>query len=171
MMEQSIASLSPEQAQHALMIFYDLLPDDLWEGGKRPSAAELKFTAEQLQEDAPDDARPVVNALLDEGSEAGKGEAAKTVLGMLYEQESLRGFVEQAAQQAKQPHLAPIPLIIGAVIVLLAGVRVRVGPKGVDVQIAIPENVKAIVDGVKSLSKNLPDDVLQAIVKKFSPGD
>ena len=33
-MEQSIASLSPEQAQRALMIFYDLLPDGFWEGGQ-----------------------------------------------------------------------------------------------------------------------------------------
>lgn len=119
-MEQSIASLSPEQAQHALMIFYDLLPDELWEGGKKPSAAELEFTAEQLQEGAAEDARPVVNALLAEGSEQGKGETAKAVLDMFHKQELLRGSVEQAAQQARQPHLAPIPLIVGAVIVILA---------------------------------------------------
>ena len=44
-MEQSIASLSPEQAQRALMIFFDLLPADSWEGGTRPSAAKLEATA------------------------------------------------------------------------------------------------------------------------------
>ena len=131
-MDQSIASLSPEQAQHALMTFYDLLPDAFWESGKKPSAAKLKFTAEKLQEDATEDVRPVVNGLLAEGSEEGKGEVAKVVLGMFYDQGSLRGYVEQAIEQAKKPHLAPIPLIIGAVIVILA---------------AVPEEIKKDADG------------------------
>lgn len=126
-MEQPIASLSPEQAQRALMIFYDLLPGDLWEGGKKPSAAKIESTVEQLHEEATDDVRPVVDALLAEGSEEEKGEAAKTVLGIFYEQDELRGFVEQATQEAQRPHMAPIPLIIGAVIVLLAAL-----PKEVD---------------------------------------
>jgi hypothetical protein len=128
-MEQLIGSLSPEQAQHALMIFYDLLPGELWEGGEKPSAAKLEAAAERLQEDAPADVQPVVDGLLAEGSEAEKGEAAKVLLGLFYEQEGLRGYVEQAARQAKQPHMAPIPLIVGAVIVLLAAL-----PKEVDLK-------------------------------------
>ncbi len=128
-MEQSIASLSPEQAQRALMNFYDLLPAEFWEGGVRPSAARLESTAEQVQEEAPEDVRPVVDGLLAEGNEEEKGEVAKAVLAAFYERDELRGFVERATEQARQPHMAPIPLIVGAVIVLLAAL-----PKDVDLK-------------------------------------
>lgn len=164
-MDQSIASLSPEQAQHALMIFYDLLPDDFWEGGKKPSAAKLKFTAERLQEDAPEDVRPVVNGLLAEGSEEGKGEAAKVVLDMFYEQESLRGYVEQAVEQAKQPHLAPIPLIIGAVIIVLAlvpkKIKVKTGNRSVEVE---GQDSKGLVDSLANFVSKLPATAWKALV-------
>lgn len=159
-MEQSIASLSPEQAQHALMIFYDLLPDELWEGGKKPSSAELEFTAEQLQEGAPEDARPIVNVLLAEGREEGKGETAKALLNMFHSQELLRGFVEQAVQQAQQPHLAPIPLIIGAVIIILAVVPKEI--KGKDWHIKW-WNPKALVDGLSTFVQKLPPDAWKAL--------
>jgi hypothetical protein len=128
-LEQSVASLSPEQAQQALIIFYDQLPGEFWEGGAKPSAAKIESTVEQLQDDAPEDIRPVVDALLTEGREEEKGEAAKAVLSVFHEQESLRGFVDKAVQQAKEPHLMPIPLIAGAVLVLLAAL-----PKEVDLK-------------------------------------
>lgn len=119
-MEQSIATLSAEQAQQALMIFYDLLPDELWEGGAKPSPVKIESTVERLEDEAPESIRPVVAALVGEGGEEKKGEAAKAVLGMFYEQESLRELVERAAQQSKNPHLAPLPQVIGGMIVLLA---------------------------------------------------
>lgn len=164
-MEQSIASLSPEQAQHALMIFYDLLPDEFWEGGKKPSAAKIKYTAEQLQEDAPEDLQPVVNALLSKGGEKGKGEAAKTVLEMFYEQESLRGFVEQAAEQARQPHLAPIPLIIGAVIVILAVVPKEIKWKGGHIKGHDPAR---LVESLAKFVGKLPKEAWNALMPGIS---
>ena len=162
-MEQAIASLSPEQAQRALMIFYDLLPDDFWEGGQKPSAAEIGATAEELQEEAPADVKPLVDAMLTEGGEVEKGEAAKVLLGLFYEQDSLRSFVEQAVEQAQQPHMSPIPLIIGAVVVLLSGVRFKAGRKGVELNIGVTGNVKSLVDGIKSLADKLPTEVLKKI--------
>jgi hypothetical protein len=126
-MEQSIASLSPQQAQRALLIFYDLLPADLWEGSKKPSAAKIESTVEKLQEEMTEDVRPVVQALLNAGGEGEKGGAAKAVLNMFYEKQSLRGFVEQAVRQAQQPHMSPIPLMFGEVAILLAAM-----PKDVD---------------------------------------
>lgn len=162
-MEQTIATLSPEQAQHALMIFYDLLPDDFWEGGQKPSTAEIGATAEELQEEAPADVKPLVDAMLAEGGEVEKGEAAKVLLGLFYEQDSLRGFVEQATEQAQQPHMSPIPFIIGAVVVLLSGVRFKAGRKGVELNIGVTGNVKSLVDGIKSLADKLPTEVLKKI--------
>jgi hypothetical protein len=162
-MDQSITSLSPEQAQRALMIFYDLLPDHFWEGGQKPSAAEIGATAEELQENAPPDIKPLVDVLLAEDGEVEKGEAAKILLDIFYNQDSLRSLVAQATEQARQPHMAPIPLIVGAVVVLLSGVRVKVGQKGVEVHVGITENVQSLVAGVKSLAEKLPSEVLKKI--------
>lgn len=164
-MEQSIASLPPEQAQRALMIFYDLLPGDFWEGGKKPSAVKLKYTAEKLQGDAPEDVRPVVDALLAEGGEAEKGEAAKAVLSIFYEQESLRGFVEQATQQAQQPHMAPIPLIIGAVIVILAALPKEIDLKKGIVKIGQLREAAALVKEFAQFAGKLPADFLKGLIK------
>lgn len=164
-MDQSIASLSTEQAQRALMTLYDLLPRDFWEGGKRPSTAEIEATAEELQENAPADVKPLVDALLAEGDSEEKGEAAKVLLGVFYDQDPLRSFVEQAMEQAKQPHMAPIPLIVGAVIVLLSGVDIKWG--NFRLKTGITENVQALVDGVKSLAERLPKEVVDRVFEKF----
>ena len=164
-MEQSIASLSHEQAQRALMIFYDLLPRDFWEGGKKPSAVKLKHTAKKLQDDAPDDVRPVVDVLLAEGREEEKGEAAKAVLSIFYEQESLRGFVEQATQQAQQPHMAPIPLIIGAVIVILAALPKKIDWKNKQYEGGQLRDAAALVKEFGQFAAKLPVEVWKEIVK------
>jgi hypothetical protein len=161
-MEQVITQLSPEQAQRALMIFYDLLPGDFWEGGVKPSVAKLEATAEQLQEDAPDDVRPVVEAMLAEGSEEEKGEAAKAVLGMFYEQEELRGYVEQATEQAQQPHMAPIPLIIGAVIIFLGAVPKEIKWKGG----GIKWDVAGLMNGLANFVGKLPAKFLEQITQR-----
>jgi hypothetical protein len=164
-MEQSIAALSPEQAQRALMIFYDLLPGELWEGGTKPSAAKLESTAEQLQEDAPEDVRPVVDALLAEGGEEDKGEAAKAVLSMFHEQENLRGFVEQATAQAQQPHMAPIPLIVGAVIVILAALPKEVDWKKGRAGFGHLQDAAALIKEFGKFVGKLPSDVWERITR------
>ena len=164
-MEQLIASLSPEQAQRALMIFYDLLPGDFWEGGRKPSTAKIESTVEQLQEDATEDVQPVIAALLAEGGEEEKGEAAKAVLGIFYEQESLRGFVEQATQQAQQPHMAPIPLIIGAVIVLLAALPKDVDRKQGKWKFGHLRDAAALVKELANFVGKLPADIWKGLTK------
>jgi hypothetical protein len=164
-MEQSITSLSPEQAQRALIIFYDILPDDLWEGGTKPSAAKLESAAERLQEDAPDDVRPVVDTLLAEGNEGEKGEVAKAVLATFYEQDELRVFVEQATQQAQQPHMAPIPLIVGAVIVLLAALPKDVDLKEKKWKFGHLRDAAALVKELAQFAGKLPADVWKGFAK------
>ena len=165
-MEQSIMSLSPEQAQRALVIFYDLLPGDFWEGGAKPSAARLEFTAERVQENATEDVRPVVDALLAEGSEGEKGEVAKALLGTFYGQDELRGFVEQATQQARQPHMAPLPLIVGAVIVLLAALPKEVNWKEGTLKSGHLRDAAALVKEFAEFAGKLPAEVW----KSFSKG-
>lgn len=167
-MDQSIASLSHEQAQRALMIFYDLLPGDFWEGGKKPSAVKLKYTAEKLQDQAPEDVRPVVDALLAEGREEEKGEAAKAVLTIFYEQESLRGYVEKATQQAQQPHMAPIPLIIGAVIVILAALPKEIDRKKGTMKFGHLREAAVLVKEFAQFAGKLPAEVLKEWFTKGS---
>jgi len=164
-MEQSVASLSHEQAQRALMIFFDLLPGDFWEGGKKPSAVKLKYTAEKLQDDAPEDVRPVVDALLAAGREEEKGEAAKAVLTIFYEQESLRGYVEKATEQAQQPHMAPIPLIIGAVIVILAALPKKIDWKNKQYEGGQLQNAAALVKEFAQFAGKLPAEAWKQIIK------
>jgi hypothetical protein len=164
-MEQSITSLSHEQAQRALMIFYDLLPGDFWEGGKKPSAVKLKLTAEKLQDDAPEDVRPVVDVLLAEGREEEKGEAAKAVLSIFYEQESLRGYVETATHQAQQPHMAPLPLIIGAVIVILAALPKKIDWKNKQYEGGQLRDAAALVKEFGQFAAKLPVELWKEIIK------
>lgn len=165
-MEQSIASLSPEQAQRALMNFYDLLPADFWEGGSKPSAAKLESAAEQVQEEASEDVRPVVDGLLAEGNEEEKGEVAKAVLAAFHEREELRGFVEQAARQAQQPHMAPIPLIVGAVIVLLAALPKDVDLKGKKWKFGHLRDAAALVKELAEFAGKLPSEVWKGFASR-----
>lgn len=164
-MEQSIASLSPEQAQRALVIFYDLLPGDFWEGGAKPSAAKLESTAERLQEHATEDVRPVVDALLAEGSEEEKGEVAKALLGTFHEREELRGFVEQATMQTREPHMSPLPLIIGAVIVLLAALPKEVDLKEKKWKIGHLRDAGALVKELAAFAGKLPAEVWKSFAR------
>lgn len=164
-MEQSITSLSPEQAQRALMVFYDLLPADFWEGGTKPSAAKLESAAERLQEDASEEVRPVVDTLLAEGNEEEKGEMAKAVLATFYEQDELRVFVEQATRQARQPHMAPIPLIVGAVIVLLAALPKDVDLKEKKWKFGHLRDAAALVKELAQFAGKLPVDVWKNFAK------
>lgn len=164
-MEQSITTLSPEQSQRALMIFYDLLPNEFWEGGAKPSAVKLESAAEGLQEEATDDVRPVVDALLAEGSEEEKGEMAKAVLATFYEQDELRVYVEQATQQAQQPHMAPIPLIVGAVIVLLAALPKEVDMKEKKWKFGHLRDAAALVKELAEFAGKLPADVWKSFAK------
>jgi hypothetical protein len=164
-MEQSIASLSPEQAQRALLIFFDILPGDIWEEGGKPSASKLESAAERVQEEATDEVRPVVEAMLAEGNEGVKGEAAKAVLNEFYEREELRGYVEQAAQQAQQPHMSPIPLIIGAVIVLLAAIPKDVDFKQKRWKLGHLRDAAALVKALAEFAGKLPAEVWKGFMK------
>ncbi|HKO44947.1 MAG TPA: hypothetical protein VJU84_16840 [Pyrinomonadaceae bacterium] len=167
-MESTIASLSPDQAQRAIMIFCDLVPTSFWEGGARPSPAKIERTVEKLEDNAPPEARPIVEALSG-GTEEQKGEIAKALLNTFHEQETLSGFVDQAVEQAQQPHLSPLPLIVGALtLVLLSGVRLKAGGgKGVQLEIAVTDNIKALTGGIETIVKQIPKATLGKLFPKL----
>jgi len=119
-MTQQISSLTVEQAQRALLLFYDMLPNELWEGQTKLSVAEIEALADELQDSAPTEIQPIINTLLTGDDKAVKGEAAKMLLQELWQYELLRPYVEQAVTRAEEPHMAPIPIVIGAFIIVLA---------------------------------------------------
>lgn len=119
-MTQQISSLTVEQAQRALLLFYDMLPNELWEGQTKLSVAEIEALADELQESAPIEIQPIINTLLTGDDKAVNGEAAKMLLQELWQFELLRPYVEQAVTRAEEPHMAPIPIVIGAFIIVLA---------------------------------------------------
>jgi hypothetical protein len=168
-MEPTIASLSPDQAQRAVMIFCDLVPADFWEGGARPSPAKIELTVEKFEDNAPPAARPIVEALSTDGTDEQKGEIAKALLNTFHEQESLSGFVEQAIEQAQQPHMSPLPLIVGAVtLVLLSGIRLKAGGgQGVQLEVAVTDNIKALTGGIASIVKQIPKATLEKLFPKL----
>jgi hypothetical protein len=117
-MDERIASLTAEQAEHALNSFYEQLPAELFTGGK-PSLADLADITERIAENAPPDLRPLLEAVVDADDESKRGEFAKLVLDRFNQEPGLQPYVDKALQQAAVPHMA-LPLIYPAVIIALA---------------------------------------------------
>jgi hypothetical protein len=118
-MKEQIASLTPEQAQRALLFFYEISPDDLWEGQK-PSQIDIKAWVEELQEEAPVEIQPFLTTLLNEPDQLHRGEIAKILLSKFAEYPPLLPHVEKAATRATEPCMAPLPVVMGALILALA---------------------------------------------------
>jgi hypothetical protein len=121
-MSQLIDELTPEQEQQAIIIFYSKLPRELWENGEKPSSISIEATADELQENVSEEFKPLISDLYLKGNVEIKAEASKALLERFYGQEPLRPYVEDAARMAKEPQMAPIPVIIGAYIVILAAI-------------------------------------------------
>jgi hypothetical protein len=158
----SINELTPDQRQRALMLFYDLVPAEFWEGGVKPPLAEIEAFAEELQDAAPQDIKPVIGGLRDPGSETLKGETANVILEEFSRQEALRPYVDQAVAKALEPHMAPLPVIIGAVILVLV-----VWPR----EIKVEQDKKIIKFGhlkeAAEVIKNLPAEWLKTLMGKM----
>lgn len=171
-MDSSINSLTPVQAQRALMIFSELLPDDLWEGGSKPSTARIEMTAETIQDDALPETQPLVNALTAEGNDEEKGAVAKALLTAFREDESLAGFVDEAVTKAQQPHMAPLPIIVGAVaIILISGIRFEKDKQGrTQFKFDGVASVKGLSNGIATIAKHLPKPALEKYLSRFLPG-
>ena len=115
----TLEQLTGLQAQHALIGFYDSLPARLWPGGHKPSTAELEAASDDLQDAATGQTAEAVQALLGEGNEPLKGEAARALLRRFHQADDGRPLVEQAIARAQHPDMA-LPVLIGVFVVALA---------------------------------------------------
>jgi len=164
-MKQQIASLTIEQAQRALLLFYDLLPDEFWEGRIKPSVAEIEASADEIQDNAPSEIQRFFSALNTEGNGVKKGEMARLLLQNFSQYEPLQPYVDQAVTLSAEPHMAPIPVIIGAYIVILAALPTKIEAKKGKLNIEfgnfekIPKLVEKLTEFVKVLPSNWIDKI------------
>jgi hypothetical protein len=150
MITERIANLTSEQAEQALLIFYDLLPPEIWENGKKPSQARIEFLANQLQEEGPPEAKVLITALAKEQSP--KGEIAKVLLNQFAQYEQLQPYLEKAIASATSSDKAIIE-----VAVLIALLAFMAGSKYEDGQFSFDG------DRVVKLVEKLPSSVWSAL--------
>ncbi|KYK36386.1 MAG: hypothetical protein HXS46_13040 [Theionarchaea archaeon] len=155
-MKEQISSLTSEQAQRALLLFYEKVRDEIWEGSK-PSPADIKFWSEELQEEAPPDTRPFLATLLYESDQYFRGEVAKILLIKFAEDESLLPNVEDAVSRATEPYMAPLPIIMGAVIVALAVVPKEIKTDKVHIKFGQLEEASKFIEKLTEFINSLPD--------------
>ncbi|HPS91672.1 MAG TPA: hypothetical protein PKV33_05915 [Methanothrix sp.] len=120
-MKSEIDQLSDEQAQHALMIFYSSLPETLWGEHNKPQQSELESFAFELQDESYDDAHAFLEKISNRNEDELRGGLSKYILNDLYAIDPLKPLINNAIIKAKEPHMAPIPLVpLFALIAFLA---------------------------------------------------
>ena len=115
---QRIASLSNERAEQALLLLFDLLPGDLWAGGK-PTLGEVDGLAEEIA----DAAAGLRHSL--ESATRQRGDLARAVLEELSVDGTLQPYVEAAVAKSTKEHMLTGLEIAGAVALILFVAKVR----------------------------------------------
>ena len=111
-MEPEIASLTSRQAQEALVEFYQLLPENIWEDESKLNQGEIESALLDIKAAlSPDERQKLETLQQPENVEAG-GAAAKFALDEFWQSDSLRGYVEAAIEEAKKPKQAG--MVLGA---------------------------------------------------------
>jgi hypothetical protein len=120
-MKEKIDALTHEQAQRALLRFYELLPEELWQGTK-PTFGDLEYWREEIEDSATPDIEPFLKALEDEIDPSTRGATARILLMQFAAYEPLQPYVEEAVEEATVPHMTPLPEIIVAATIILAAI-------------------------------------------------
>ena len=156
--QAGIDALSDEVAQRALLEFWDRAPSSLWPDG-RPSNAEAETMVEEVGLEADGDVERFRAEVVDSANEPLRGAAARAILTELNAIPELEDVVGESVSAAEEAHLAPIPLIIGAVVFLMASYK----------KIVIKRNTAASADGATSTSTEIgietrePKEVIEAV--------
>ena len=117
-----IESLNAAQAQQAMLILYDLLPNAAWSGGTKASLHSFEGLGENLRDAAApgSDSARLVAGLLDEGHDEIKGAVARQMLRLFAGEPAMRPLVDTAVSRARESDMATLPLIVGACILGLS---------------------------------------------------
>jgi hypothetical protein len=125
-LNQEIASLTSKQAQEAVTIFYDMLPKDQCQGGKKLSPAGLQASADELKKIASSDIAPFISSVLEGSNEVRREKLSKLLLGEFSRYEQLEPYVRTAIKEASEPHMADITPVIGALLIVLSAISLEV---------------------------------------------
>jgi hypothetical protein len=160
-LEEGLAELTPDQAQRALLLFFDSLPREGWQGGKKPSPVGIETLANELQEKAPDEIRPLLRAIRAGGDEPVNAEVARQLLLRLARQGPLRPYLEMALGEAREPRLDPLPAILGAYVLVLAAMSTKIeidtgdGKTKTRITGGAVDLIRALTDFVKALPASI----------------
>jgi|SRR6516225_8005613 hypothetical protein len=149
-MNAEISSLSTEQAQRALLIFYDILPPQSWARGQKPASANLRALAERLEALAPSEVGQFIEELRNEQNAQFKGAVAKAILLQLAANEMARPYVEQAVSEAITAHMTILREIMFSMIAL-AALSQDIKTQSFEIHGRAPELVQQLTGFVKAL--------------------
>ena len=96
-------------------MLYDLAPPEAWEGGVKPPVARIETIMQRVQQKAPEETQPVVDALTTTGSLEDRGELARFALAQYATDERMRPAVERSIELAAKPDMAVDPLTLTAI--------------------------------------------------------
>lgn len=160
-LNEQIDALSTDQAQKAILNFYELLPVDWWTENKKLPIGNIEIRAAVFQKNAPADVQPLVNKLTSQGNDELKAAMARALLFQFAQNDRLVSYVEQAVTRAREPQMLPIPIFIGAFLVVLAIIPTSISVEKDKVHIEFG-NLKEVA----SLAASLKD-----IMDKFDIGN
>ncbi len=169
-MATRLSSLTDEQAQSALLKFYELLPAELW-GDEKPSWVALEGLVQDLADEADDVVRHDIQAVRATTDSKRRGELARFLLERLEEVDAFRPIVESAVEFSLAPRMVPIPLVIGAVIVIAAALpKVTATDKTgrTTIEIDTTGNLVKLVDALRAFVKEVPKELVVGLAKGAS---
>lgn len=120
-MTPPIESLTDDQARQAVKLLFDVLPPDLWEGGRKPAQEGIRTFALELREASSGAEQQAIDGLLEPNDPqriAAQAAVARLVLRQAEQSPGLAPYCEKAIELATTPHMAIDP-ITGAFVLML----------------------------------------------------
>lgn len=157
-MREQISSFSDERAQQAVLLLFDLVPAESWQGGK-PTLGQVDGLVERIM-----NAEPTLRSAL-ESVLSKRGDLARAVLLTLSMDETLQPHIEMAKERSSTPHLLTGLEIAGAVAIVLFVAKVRrfrAGPVEIVFDTknaaALVEHATELIDKLNPLGYETPYD-------------
>jgi hypothetical protein len=156
----SIDALSPEQAQAALLAFYERLPEDAWSSSK-PADVEMQGMADFLRKKAPPDVQAVLGSVMTSKDQQLRGAIAKIVLHQLDSIEPFQQYLREAVVEAGKPKMVALPVAMGATLVVIAVLPkvARSNDGKWSIEFDPSGNLKQLIDSLTAFVHELPKKI------------
>ena len=161
-MSDALSTLSDEQVVHAVKLFYECSPPELWEDDEKPSPEFVKTVAAAAVKQAPSDIQPAVRMLLtDDSDHSGvRAEVCRALLEQLRQQPAFQPTVDRAIDMAAAPNMAIDPITAAFVVVLVGIVAKK--PVGF-VNLIKALDLKGLLNTLPKVLKALPEGLFNTL--------